>query len=765
VLLTPLAFAALAAFTSADATPYLQDPTAHAAMVHFAVREYGQAAQGLGKYLAKHGKAHDALQAELVREIALAEDGDQAAAQQLVRLAGKYPLLAPYCHYYAARGLFHGKSYADAIAEARKVSDDSPLRMDATLLEGDADRALGNWADAETLYAGYLDKFPSGIRTTEALWKRADAMDKQGKPATDLFMKVWVASPLEWGPQAEPHLDHPTQHATAQQLIARATVLFDAMRNMDSENAFAAALGAPGLDADSECLARFDRAQSVYKQRNRTRAAPLFEEAVTACNKTKNQDLRAKALYQLARCEFSKGNYEKSATLFLKLENDYGQHSYADDSRLRATEAYNEANEHDSRIDDVLKSIPEKYPAGDMKQEALWRVAHRAWMRGDYEGALAALDQALVAIPREDIWYAEGRSYYWKGRALAQLGKPDDALEAWTACARTYPLSYYALMALNRMREVAPAREAKLVRELAGKGHPIDEWRFKSRPLFEEAGFRRGVELARLGMGEEARREFALVGIRAVGKIKVDDAERRELLWLTAMLLDRASIWRQSHWIARYALEDDWHRDWPHGEAHKKWLLAYPRGYASILEPAAKSAHYPIDLLFAVEREESAFDPNDESFANAMGLLQMIIPTAKRFAKPGELVTRETLLDPVYNVQNGIRWLSFLFERFDHNPALAVAGHNAGDGAVKRWLHERGEIPLDEWIERIPYEETRNYTKRVMSTYFTYRWLGAQGGDGGDPVPKLGVSLPQMRKVEAVGTRAARKRPRKGKHK
>ena len=57
---------------------------------------------------------------------------------------------------------------------------------------------------------------------------------------------------------------------------------------------------------------------------------------------------------------------------------------------------------------------------------------------------------------------------------------------------------------------------------------------------------------------------------------------------LGALLLDRAGVWQKSHWIARHALEDDWHREWPRGENHKKWLLAYPRGYLNVLVPAAR---------------------------------------------------------------------------------------------------------------------------------------------------------------------------------
>jgi soluble lytic murein transglycosylase len=745
-----LALVVAAAFTAADAAPFFPACTdgpcdGHAAVAAYQAHQYDRAAQAMRRWLEHHPAARERHQAELLLALALSHQGSHAeAAPRFDALGKSYPLLAPYHAYHAGRSYYWLKDYERALDRAGAVPEDSPLYMDATLLRGDALRALGRFADARDLYARYLERFPEGIRIPEATFKLAEAKEKLGEPAGPLFMKVWVAAPLDWGVQAEAHLDKPGEKATAAEWIARGMVLFDAMRNPESEAAFAAALGAPGLDAEAGCVASFHRAQSVFKQRNRTRAAPLFEEAVTACGKTQNEDLKAKAVYQLARCLYSKGDYDKAADAFLRVEAQYPKHSYADDGRLRATEAWAELNEQDPRIDEALRALPEKYPDGDMKQEALWRLALRAWRRGDYNGALASLDGALARIPREDIWYAEGRSYYWKGRTLDAIGRGEEALGAWETCARTYPLSYYALLSLNRLREHAPVRETKLVRELYDP-RPREDWSFPARPLFNSDGFRRGVELARLGLGEEARREFAGVGIKAVGKIRVEEGDRRELLWLSALLLDRAGVWQKSHWIARHALEDDWHRQWPRGENHKRWLLAYPHAWSTLLEPAARAAGYPIELVYAVAREESAFDPVDESFANALGLLQMIIPTARRFAKPGEVVTRETLKDPAYNVTVGLRWLSYLFELYDHNPALAVAGHNAGDGAVGRWLKERGTLPLDEWVELIPYDETRNYTKRVMSSYFTYRWLFARAGE--DPVPHLGVPLPVVQKA------------------
>ena len=129
----------------------------------------------------------------------------------------------------------------------------------------------------------------------------------------------------------------------------------------------------------------------------------------------------------------------------------------------------------------------------------------------------------------------------------------------------------------------------------------------------------------------------------------------------------------------------------------------------------------PEALQLAIMREESSFNPRVESVANALGLTQMLVKTAARFSDRS--VSRETLLDPARNVELGSRYLGFLLERYNGMPPLAIASYNGGEGAVDRWLRERGDLELDEFIETIPFDETRNYTKRVLSSFLTYAWL------------------------------------------
>ena len=183
------------------------------------------------------------------------------------------------------------------------------------------------------------------------------------------------------------------------------------------------------------------------------------------------------------------------------------------------------------------------------------------------------------------------------------------------------------------MAERAPTRSSSSCKRIAGAA-TTTRWKFKARPLFGEPGFRRGVELARLGLGAEAKRELALAGIEVPKKrgTITPDPEREELLWLAAVLYDRAGEYAISHFIPRHLLTA-YEREWPVGANRKRWLLSYPRGYRELIEKNAALNGQPAALELAIVREESGFDPLMESFANAIGLTQLTAPPAARFAQ------------------------------------------------------------------------------------------------------------------------------------
>jgi soluble lytic murein transglycosylase len=121
-------------------------------------------------------------------------------------------------------------------------------------------------------------------------------------------------------------------------------------------------------------------------------------------------------------------------------------------------------------------------------------------------------------------------------------------------------------------------------------------------------------------------------------------------------------------------------------------------------------------------REESSFIENVESWAGALGLMQLMPATALDHDAdiPGK-ATPEKLKTAAVNVRVGVDHLYALARRFESHPVVMVAAYNAGGGAASSWLDGDEDIAL--WVEDIPYDQTRNYTKRVIGSYAAYQWL------------------------------------------
>jgi soluble lytic murein transglycosylase len=147
----------------------------------------------------------------------------------------------------------------------------------------------------------------------------------------------------------------------------------------------------------------------------------------------------------------------------------------------------------------------------------------------------------------------------------------------------------------------------------------------------------------------------------------------------------------------------------------------------------------PVDLVQALMREESALDPRALSPVGAIGLTQLMYPTAQEVARKLKLgkLSRASLTDTSLNIRLGSRYLGDLVRQFGGSVALALAAYNAGGGAVRRWLEQRRGLELDEFVEEIPVEETRGYVKRVLRSYAAYRLL--YGGPEQAPPSLVGL--------------------------
>jgi len=154
------------------------------------------------------------------------------------------------------------------------------------------------------------------------------------------------------------------------------------------------------------------------------------------------------------------------------------------------------------------------------------------------------------------------------------------------------------------------------------------------------------------------------------------------------------------------------------------WWHAWPKPFPDAVREATARGGVEPGLLYSLMREESSFRPEVVSIAGARGLLQLMPSTAERVARslplPG--FTPDDLFDPVTNVRLGADYLAGLIRQFAGRTSAAVGSYNAGPHVVVRWAPE-GPSEDDEWVEEIPYEETRAYVKRVLRSAEAYRVL------------------------------------------
>jgi len=135
-----------------------------------------------------------------------------------------------------------------------------------------------------------------------------------------------------------------------------------------------------------------------------------------------------------------------------------------------------------------------------------------------------------------------------------------------------------------------------------------------------------------------------------------------------------------------------------------------------------------VPLTLAVIRQESAFKVNAKSRASARGLMQLMPATAKKVAKDLKLrySSMRLMTEPNYNMTLGQSYLARMIDRFDGSYVLALTAYNAGPKRAKRWIMDNGDprdrgVDAIDWIEMIPFRETRNYIQRVLESLQVYR--------------------------------------------
>jgi len=153
-----------------------------------------------------------------------------------------------------------------------------------------------------------------------------------------------------------------------------------------------------------------------------------------------------------------------------------------------------------------------------------------------------------------------------------------------------------------------------------------------------------------------------------------------------------------------------------------RWRLVYPTFLYDDMREHAKTAGNNAVLMLSLTREESYFNPNAQSYVGAVGLMQLMPETAKEINRIKGLGMRslDELKDSDTNMKLGNFYYNHLLNNLGQNNILSVASYNGGIGSINRWKEGLEYRDIDEFVEKIPYAETKNYVKKVFRTYWNY---------------------------------------------
>ncbi|WP_437999713.1 transglycosylase SLT domain-containing protein [Sorangium sp. So ce185] len=708
---------------------------------------------------------------ELDRVIAhaLAEKGDigAAAASWQAYLARSWPASTwvPEALRFARALLRHPKEdhAEEAIRLARRVIDEAPGGAGAGEAKEILEQALSTLPFARR--KPFLDPGPADL-LARARALLASRQDKEALAVTEAL----IALPEAQAPSAfacdafaarGEALGRVRRRAEAADIygtaIERCGPAAPAAAASASAPAVAAVASAPAAvtSAPAAAASAPAAAASVPAAVTSAPAAASAPAAPAAAGAGAPAPRRPETLYNAARASFRVDRHAEAAARFALLEKEYPDHRLADDARYLGARALLALGDQ-AQFVQMLTAMPDDYPSGDMVADGLFELALFEMERDGWAGAVRPLELGLARFPHERAYHAAGRFPYYLGRAHIETGSPDKGKALLEQVIRDYPLSFYMALAHARLADADPAAAQRALSAALERDASAPYAELRS-PLFARPAFTRAVELARQGEAKLARRELDALGVGS-------RTAPREVMWASAFLLARAGALPQSYSILRTAmaapsaddgrveLAGDWVDHYPAGRWRSAWELAYPRPFAALVAAEAKRSGIPEALAYAIMREESAFDPKVASPAQAYGLMQLIVPTAKRMAKPlGLPSSAEALRRPEVNIALGCRYLSVLRGQFSDNPLLAIPAYNAGGGAPKRWIAERPSQSFDLWVERIPYEETRLYTKRVLTSLAVYELL--YGGD--QPSEALRTPLPASPAARSAVANAA----------
>jgi soluble lytic murein transglycosylase len=405
----------------------------------------------------------------------------------------------------------------------------------------------------------------------------------------------------------------------------------------------------------------------------------------------------------LARALWTVGSPSEAEQILGKLESEVGGKYSLDESMFIRARIAEEGGHLDKAIQ-ILGRLIEHHtsskPISDrsLKRKIAW---YHAWILRK-SGALKEASERLsqLVLEEDETPSIAARNHFWLGRTFKDLGDSDAANTQFSWLIANDPLGYYGILAHRELGRLLPTIS------------PTYELKTRSTTDI-------------LSAHERATFEWLVaVNETDLGRRFLDQlANGRRSGFTTEQTLEYLQLYaRAGSYQALFARLSDLSPEIRQQILDKRPDLLFPRPWQSTVNRTAEKFDVKPELIFSIMRQESSFNPTARSSADALGLMQLIPEVARTAADGTDIAFHgvEDLYLPETNIALGSSHLRQLLNRWDGAFIPLVASYNASERAVQGWLRSRAYHDPLQFIEDIPYEETKGYVKLVMRNFVFY---------------------------------------------
>jgi len=584
----------------------------------------------------------------------------------------------------------------------------------AALGEAEAAHAKGDFGHAAKIYEDILDEAAVDV---PAIWLSLanDALaDGNPKRAAAAYLHLYYEFPLsEHAVQAEgplqtlPEVQQIAAGNTRYKLeMGRGERLFSSRRYPDARTSFLRLKPhAEGADADlvSLRLAEVDYFQGRYNN---------AREALQPFLASGARQAEARFFYLMSQRGLR--NDDTFGQLVHALAQDFPDSTWAEEALNNLATFYIQ-RDRDDEAEEVLRDMYARFPRGRYAERAAWKVGWAAYRKGDMSEAARYFESSATNFPRSDYRPAW---LYWAGRARAAMGETPVAVARYQLTVADYHNTYYGRLAESLLRK---------------QGAPLGQ----SRLVFAPAAAPLGGEDDYFPPTEETIRALLAAGLYEPA---VKELEFAKAKWGDSPGITATIAWANKQMAASESGSEQFalargaitlmKRAYPQfmasgGDQLPREILTtiFPLQYWDLIKKYSAEQGLDPYLVAALTAQESTFVRDIKSHAGAYGLMQMMPPTGRQYARKLKLRYSLRLLTTAEtNIRMGTMYFADLVRQFGSVP-LALASYNAGETPVKRWMRENPGLPQDEFIDSITYPETQQYVKRLLGTAEDYRRL------------------------------------------